>query len=380
MKTALIHDWLTGMRGGEKVLELIAKNFPEAPIYTLLHVPDSVSKEIENHPIKTSLLQNLPYAQSRYRYYLPVFPLLAETHKARSYDLVVSTSHAVAKNMVGGRVSRSGLHVCYVHSPMRYVWDRFDDYFGPQKVGKWKSRLLFAPVARVLRWYDRLTAGRVDTYLANSRFVAQRIKKFYGRDAEVLAPPVNVQRFSRVKRSPQAWYLIVSAMVPYKRIDHAIKACAELNVPLKIVGSGPEEKKLKALAKRLGSPVEFYGAIEDDQLLEFYSQAKALLFPGVEDFGIVPVEAIAAGCPVIGLAEGGLLDSMTDKTALFYHDATVQGLVKAIREFQIDPQRFRGEDLKLRAQEFSEENFTVKFKEVVQRAWDKKQNPNSKLF
>ena len=182
---------------------------------------------------------------------------------------------------------------------MRYVWDRFDDYFGPEKVGTIASRFFFGRSPAGLQKYDRATTDRVDVFVANSRFVADRVKRFYDREAEVLAPPVDVERFAVLDRRPEDWYLVVSALVPYKRVDHAIAACAALRKPLKIVGSGPDERKLRALATELGANVEFLGFVSDDDLGLYYSRARALLFPGVEDFGIVPVEAIAAGCPVI---------------------------------------------------------------------------------
>ena len=314
---ALAHDWLTGMRGGEKVLELLCRRFPEAPLWTLIHNAGSVSSTITCRPIHTSLLQRLPFSSKKYRHYLPLFPLFAETNKVRHAGTVISTSHAVAKSMVKRGRRHCRLHLCYIHTPMRYAWDLFDEYFGPERVGWLKSQLFFRPILRCIQWYDRATVRRVDLFIANSHYVAERVRACYGREAAVLPPPVDLSRFSDARREPEDWFLVVSALVPYKRVDHAILACARSGRPLKIVGSGPEMERLKMLATELGAEVEFAGFASDETLVEYYRCARALLFPGVEDFGIVPVEAIAAGCPVIAFKKGGVLDSMTEETAPF---------------------------------------------------------------
>jgi len=365
LRVALVHDWLTGMRGGERVLEVLCRMFPKAPLYTLLHNSGSVSPVIEDRAITTSPLQHMPWSARKYRHYPPLFPAFAELTKAHDCDLVISTSHAVAKSMVRRKDGRPR-HLCYIHSPMRYAWDRFDDYFGPEKVGKFVSQFLFRPMAAGLQRYDRVTTDRVDIFVANSRFVADRVKRFYNRDSEVVAPPVNVERFAGLARKPEDWYLIVSALAPYKRVDRAIAACAALGRPLKIVGSGPEEKRLKAQAVKLGAVVEFLGFVSDDDLRFYYSRARALLFPGVEDFGIVPVEAIASGCPVIALGEGGILDSMTSRTAVLYPEGSVDGLIRAIGEFE--SRSFNPADLRKQAEKFSVDAFVSGFQDVLARA------------
>jgi glycosyltransferase involved in cell wall biosynthesis len=364
-RVTLVHDYLNGMRGGEKVLEVLCRMFPQAPLFTLMHVAGSCTKVIEDRPIYTSPLQHMPLAATKYRLYFPLFPAFAELTKAGDCDLVISTSHAVAKSMVR-RKGGKPLHICYIHSPMRYIWDRFDDYFGPEKVGKLASRLVFRPIASALQQYDRGTTDRVDVFVANSRFVADRVKRLYGREAEVVAPPVDIERFAALDRQPEDWYLVVSALVPYKRVDHAIEACAALGRPLKIVGSGPDRKPLEVLATKLGADVEFLGFVSDDDLGLYYSRARALLFPGVEDFGIVPVEAIATGCPVIALGEGGILDSMTSRTASFYEDATVDGLKRAITEFE--GRAFDVEELRNHALRFSVDAFVNGFQRILTQA------------
>ncbi len=368
LRVALIHDWLVNMRGGEKVLELICRRFPDAPLWTLLHVPGSVSSAIEDHPIKTSILQSLPFASTKYRHYLPLFPLFAELTKVRDFDLVISSSHAVAKGMVKKGKDSRPLHICYIHTPMRYIWDRFDDYFGPDKVGPLASHGFFQPLARLLQIYDKETVDRVDLFVANSRFVADRVKRLYGRDAEILPPPVDVQSFAAVERAPEDWYLMVSALAPYKRVDHAIRACAMLGRELKIVGAGPEEKTLRLLARDFGAKVQFMGFVEGADLVECYRRARGLLFPGVEDFGIVPVEAIATGCPVVAFRKGGVLDSMTDESAELYSEQTVEGLREAIISFE--NRRFSVQELRNRAAKFAPERFLCRFEEILERAWN----------
>ena len=366
-RVALVHDWLTGMRGGEKVLALLCERFPGAPLYTLLHLRGTVDATLEDRPIHTSLLQYMPLARSRYRHYLPLFPLFAECNKASGADLVFSTSHAVAKGMVR-RPARGGpLHICYIHTPMRYAWDRFDDYFGPERVGAFASRFVFRPVVAMLRRYDRWTCSRVDVFVANSRYVAERVTRLYGRQAEVLAPPVHTERFRACTREAEDTYLVVSALVPYKRVDQAIQACSQLGRKLRIVGKGPEMAALQALAQRLNAAVEFVGFASDADLDGYLCRARALLFPGVEDFGIVPVEAIACGCPVIALGVGGVLDSMTDRTAVLYAEPTVAGLMEAMQKFEQSEKSFVEAELRAHAQKFSHATFLKGLEDLLQR-------------
>lgn len=367
-RVALAHDWLTGMRGGEKVLELLCRRFPEAPLWTLLHVPNTVSDVIANRPIHTSFLQRLPFAHKRYRHYLPFFPFFAETNRVSDADIVVSTSHAVAKSMVKRGPRHCKLHVCYIHTPMRYAWELFDEYFGPEQVGWVTSQLFYKPILQWIKWYDRATVKRVDLFIANSTYVAERVRKCYGREAAVLSPPVDLARFANVPRKPEEWFLVVSALVPYKRVEHAIRACAKLGRRLKIVGSGPEAGRLKQVAAELNARVEFHGFASNEELVGYYSRAKALLFPGIEDFGIVPVETIAAGCPVIAFRGGGVLDSMTEQTATLYSDQSTDGLIEGIRIFEATQSRFDENVLRKHAARFGEEEFLKGFEDLLERA------------
>lgn len=368
LNVTLVHDWLTGMRGGEKVLEVLCRRFPTAPIWTLLHVPGKVCRIIAEREIHTSLLQHLPFSRTHYRHYLPLFPLLAELHKVQNADLVLSTSHAVAKSMVLRRGGSLPYHICYIHTPMRYAWDMFEEYFGVERVGYFASRFFFKPIACFLQIYDRATANRVDLFLANSTYVADSVRRIYGRHAQVLAPPVDTDRFLTLKREPEEWYLVVSALVPYKRVDQAILACHNLGRPLKIVGKGPELDALRKLARDLNADVEFVGFVSDAELGHYYRRARALLFPGVEDFGIVPVESIACGCPVIAIATGGILDSMTPATAVLYDQPTTEGLHEAMLEFEVCEEHFVEDQLRSRATLFSETNFMRQFEAIIQQA------------
>jgi len=354
---ALVHDWLTGYRGGEKVLNSVASLFPNTPIYTLFYVKNSTHPAIESHPIHPSFLNVMPFAARHYRRYLPLFPLAAETLIPKKYDLLISTSHAVAKSVN----TRGAKHWCYLHSPMRYVWDRFDDYFGPEMVGYWKSQLLYAPICQLLRMYDRDTVKRVHRFVANSNFVKDRAQKFYKVDCEVIHPPVETSRFLKLERKTEDFYLFFSALVPYKKGEHAVLACQKLKKPLKILGKGPELAKLKSMAD--SKYVEFIENPSDAIVEEHYSHAQALLFPGVEDFGIVPVEASASGLPVIGYRAGGLLDSQNDDTCVFYSDQSVEGLIKALQEFET--RKFQDDVLRKNALRFTESEFKEKVRSSI---------------
>src|SRR5688572_16744017 len=258
MRTALIHDWLTGMRGGERVLEALCGLYPDADIFTLYHRRGSVSAEIERHRIYTSFIQRLPMAATYYRQYLPVFPIAIEQFDLDDYDLVISSSHCAAKAVVAPGRAR---HLCYCHTPMRYAWDQFDAYFGPAVVGRGANAVLRPVMARLARW-DARTAERVDRFVANSQYVAQRIRRYYNRVSSVVYPPVDTTFYHPDGSSPGDSFLIVSALVPYKRIDLAIDACNAATAPLQIVGQGPELDKLRRLA---GPSVEFLGARTNEE-------------------------------------------------------------------------------------------------------------------
>jgi glycosyltransferase involved in cell wall biosynthesis len=359
-----VHDWLTGMRGGEKVLEAIAELYPGAPIHTLLHVKGSVSRALEAHPVKRSFVQWLPSAARGYRQYLPLFPTAIEQFDFDGYDLVISTSHCAAKSVV---VPGRARHVCYCHSPMRYAWDQFDSYFGPDQVGETRSRLLRPVLARLARW-DRDTAGRVDRYVANSHYVAARIRRYYNRGSTVVYPPVDTA-FYRPEPAvpPEPFLLAVSALVPYKRLDVAIRAAAAARLPFTIVGRGPEESRLRAVAAGSGADVTFTGWLEDEQIRDLYRRAAAVVMPGVEDFGMVPVEAQACGRPVVALAEGGALDTVVDGvTGVLVPEPSAEAFADAFARVRTMP--LDRTEIRRHAEGFGRVRFQEAFQAVVAEA------------
>ena len=339
MRVALIHDWLTGMRGGEKVLEVLCELLPDADIFTLVHRRGSVSPTIERHRIRTSFVQRLPGAGRHYRRYLPVFPFAIEQFDLDAYDLVVSSSHCAAKAVIPPGRAR---HICYCHSPMRYAWDQFDAYFGPERVGRAASRWFYRPaMARLARW-DAATATRVDRFVANSRHVAARIGRYYNRVASVVYPPVDTVFYRPAAVPPASHFLIVSALVPYKRIDLAIEACRRIGARLRIVGDGPERGRLE---RQAGGIADFLGALSNEAIRDEYRHARAVILPGEEDFGIVPLEAQACGRPVVALGRGGALDTVIDgETGVLVDETTPEALAAALERvatLDVDEARLR---------------------------------------
>jgi glycosyltransferase involved in cell wall biosynthesis len=360
VRVALVHDWLTGMRGGEKVLDAVCELFPEAPIYTLVRVPGSVSRRIEARPIHTSVAQRLPYPGRFYRHYLPLFPLAVELLDLDEYDLVISSSHCAVKSVIAtGRA----VHVSYCHSPMRYAWDQFGAYFGPDQVGGLASRLL-RPVMRGLARWDAATAGRVDRFLANSQYVAGRIRRYYNRGSTIVYPPVDTDFYTPDGRAGSPAFLIVSALVPYKRVDVAIDACRRTGMPLRIVGAGPERARLEAMS---GPEVEFLGWQSDEEIRALYRTSAAVLMPGVEDFGIVPVEAQACGCPVVALDAGGARETVVDgTTGVLVSAPTAEAFADGLE--RIRTSRFDRDAIRANALRFSRARFQRAFREAVDDA------------
>ena len=360
-KTALVHDWLTGMRGGEKVLEVFCELFPDAPIYTLLHVPGSVSPIIERHRIETSFVQRLPKVATTYRHYLPLFPTAIESFNFAGYDLILSSSHCVAKGVIPHAGTK---HISYVHTPMRYVYEMYDQYFGPQHMGRLK-RCIIPFFANYLRMWDVATAGRVDHFVANSENVRRRIQRHYRRDATVIWAPVDTQRLTLSEKSDD-YYLVVSALVPYKRVDLAVAAAAKLGRRLVIVGMGPERSALEKLA---GPNVKFLGWQSDEQVRDWYAGCRALLFPGEEDFGIVPLETQACGKPVIAFGRGGALETVADgETGLFFAEHTVGALAAAMTRLEQQRDRFVPAKIRAHAMKFDRAVFKQRMQEFVQQA------------
>ena len=328
MKVALIHDWLTGMRGGERALLAFCDMFPDADLFTLVRVPGATDPIIERRRVRTSPVQWLPWPGRLYRHYLPLFPAAIEQFDLDGYDLVLSTSHCAAKSVVVPGHTR---HLCYCLTPMRYAWDQFDAYFGPERVGPTVSRLMRPVMAAMARW-DRATEGRVHRYLAISQYVARRISLYYNRQSSIVYPPVETTFYTPAPAAPEGNMLVVSALVPYKRVDLAIRAAQRANVALTIVGDGPERDALQAMG---GKGVRFLGWCTNEEIRDLYRASVATILPGEEDFGIVPLEAQACGRPVVALGRGGALETVVDgETGVLVEageEALADGLLRASR-------------------------------------------------
>jgi glycosyltransferase involved in cell wall biosynthesis len=356
LDVVLSHDWLTGMRGGERVLELLCDAFPAARILTLIHNPRAVSDAINRHDIRTSWLQRVPRIERRYRWFLPLFPEAIERMRPPPAGLVISTSHCVAKSLIPPPGAR---HLCYCLTPMRYAWGFYEEYFGRNPA----KRMLLAPVLAALRRWDQRTASRVDCFVAISRHVRQRIRACYGRDAEVVYPPVDTRKWTPADGGSEDFDLIVSALVPYKKIGLAIRAYGGLKRRLKIVGAGSELGRLRAMA---GGNVEFLGRIPDDALLECYRRCRLLVFPGDEDFGLVPLEAQACGKPVVAYGRGGALETVNEGvTGTFFKEATAASLREGVEKTL--SARWNAEAIRAHAERFDVPNFWNGFSRSIRK-------------
>ncbi|MBI2095701.1 MAG: glycosyltransferase [Candidatus Omnitrophica bacterium] len=346
------------MRGGEKCLEAAAELFPEAPIYTLFCQKDKISEALRKHPVRPSFVQRFPGILRHYRYFLPLFPLAAETWDLGDYGLVLSMSHCAAK---GARKKAGAFHICYCFTPMRYAWGFFEDYFGayPPPV-----KALMKPWIRWLRRWDKDSSGRVDCFVAISEHVKKRIRDFYGRDAEVIYPPVDTDFYTPdpdIQR--EAFYLAVSALVPYKRIDAAVRVFSRSGKELVVIGDGPEREKLEKIA---GPSVRFLGWQSQESLRSYYRRARALIFPGEEDFGIVPLEMQACGGFVIAYAEGGALETvLPEETGLFFKSPVEIGLIEAVDRFERFT--FCSDNARKNAIRFSRGRFQENMKDLIAR-------------
>ena len=348
LNVALAHDWLNGMRGGERCLDLICKEFPEAELYTLLYRPEQVSAAIRSRKVHVAGLQRVPGFREHYRWFLPLFPMAMESFRVPAgTDLVLSTSHCVAKGLVPPAGAK---HLCYCFTPMRYAWSLQQEYFGRNSA---KRAVLELMLGRLRKW-DRAASARVDRFVAISRHVQARIQEYYGRESVVVYPPVATQFFTPDDRGGHDDYdLVVSALVPYKRVDLAVRAYAQTGFPLKIAGAGTELEALKMLA---APNVEFLGRVPDEQIRDLYRRCRFLVFPGEEDFGIVPLEAQACGKPVLAFGKGGLLETVVaGRTGVFFNEQTEEALAEAAaraEDFAWDAAAIRAH-----AEQFSEARF-----------------------
>jgi glycosyltransferase involved in cell wall biosynthesis len=365
MKVALVHDWLTGMRGGEKCLEVFCELYPDADLFTLVYKPESVSPTIRRMNVRTSWLNRLPAAPNYFRYLLPLFPHAIENLNLTGYDLIVSSSHCVAKGVLPQR----SLHVSYVFAPMRYVWDLHDAYVtGSQSL---IGRVGLSVFRSYLQRWDVRSSARVNYFIAESQNIAAKIERFYRRPSKIIYPPVDFDRFS-ISRDVQPFYLIVSALVPYKRIDLAIEAFNALRLPLKIVGGGPLRRSLEQRAK---ANIEFLGWLDDAKVAELYASCQALIFPGEEDFGIAPLEAQASGRPVIAFKRGGLLETVigldeaaspASPTGIFFDEQNVDSLLMAVRLFEQNKDKFDANLIREHAGKFGRERFKREIAEHIE--------------
>ena len=346
LDVVLCHDWLTGMRGGERVLEILCRGFPDAVIVTLVHNRRAISDIINAHDIRTSWLQHIPGITKNYRRFLPLFPSTIEAMSIPSADLVISTSHCVAK---GVRPEQGTPHICYCFTPMRYAWTFHKEYLGDNPL----KLMLAKPVLSLLRRWDRKVCNRVDRFVAISQHVQRRISDFYDREADIVFPPVDTDRLRPAKDAHGDFDLIVSALVPYKRVDLAIDACTRLGYPLKIVGVGGEMAKLK---KTAGSNVEFLGWQSDNTILGLYQNCRMLIFPGEEDFGIVPLEAQACGRPVVAFGRGGALETVAaGVSGVFFNEQTEDALIEAVSTCAAT--NWNGPAIRSHAETFATHNF-----------------------
>jgi len=357
MKVAIVHYWLIEMRGGEKVVEGLCRLFPEAHIFTHVYDPGAISEAIKRHPIRTTFIDRMPGAKRHFPYYLPLMPLALEQIDLHGYDLILSSESGPAK----GIIPPSGaVHICYCHSPMRYLWNMYHDY---RKQQAWLTRGAYTLASHYLRLWDQSSAARVDRFIANSNEVARRIEKYYRRASDVVHPPVDVGAFGLSDEIDDA-YLFVGQLTPYKRADLAVRAFNESGRRLVVVGQGEQRGALERLAD---TNVEIRDPQPFDVLRELYARCRALVFPGEEDFGIVPVEAMASGRPVIAYGKGGALDTVVDGvTGVFFHEPTVAALNEALDRFEADAGRFEPAAIARHAGKFSAYAFERRIREIVE--------------
>jgi glycosyltransferase involved in cell wall biosynthesis len=365
MKVAIVHYWLVGMRGGEKVVEALCEMFPQADIFTHVYVPEMISETIRQHKIVPTFINSLPHAGRMYKTYLPLMPMALEQLDLRGYDLVISSESGPAKGVIP---PADALHICYCHSPMRYIWNMYHDYRnGAGRI----TRLLMPPLSHYLRMWDVTSAVRVDSFVANSQTVAKRIRRYYGAESIVIHPPVDTKSFLIAPTSElEDYYLMAGELVSYKRPDLAVRAFNDMKLKLVVIGGGEMLNEIRRLA---GPTIRVLGPQPFDVLRQHYARCRALIFPGEEDFGMVPVEAMASGRPVIAFGRGGAIETVANGLAgIFFNEQTVEAIASAVQtmaKIETDPEKIANH-----AQQFGRDQFFQKMQAHIDRLLAEKHN------
>lgn len=363
MRIAIVHDFLNQYGGAEKVLEAFHEIWPDAPIFTLFYNKNVMPKEFSNWDIRVSPIQNLPFGEKKYRWYLSLMPVAIERFNLKNYNLIISSCSSYSKGVI---TPPKSIHICYCHTPTRYLWQDSFEYIESLKGTEKIVRKILLPLLTYLRIWDYNAAQRPDYFLANSKNVARKIKKYYHRDSEVIYPPVETEKFY-ISKEIEDYFLIVSRLRPYKKIDLAIRAFNELKLPLKIIGAG-EGKSLRKIAKK---NIQFLGFVSEKEKADYYAHCQALIHPQDEDFGITAVEAMASGRPVIAYKSGGALETVVEKeTGIFFEDQTWQSLARAVLRFKSE--NFNPEKIKNYANRFSKERFKKEIIKFVEKVYEKK--------
>ena len=366
MKKALIHDWFSTYGGAEKCVESFTNIWDDFEIYGLIDFLSGTDRDkiLKGKHAHTSFIQKLPFAKDKYRNYLPLFPLAIEQFDLSGYDVVLSSSHAVAKGVL---THSNQLHIAYVHTPIRYAWDLYHQYLRESGLDRGLKGVLAKYFLHKIRLWDASTANRVDHYVANSRYIARRIKKTYGKPSDVIYPPVDVDKFT-LREAKEEFYLTASRMVPYKKVDLIVEAFSQTDKKLLVIGDGPDMAKIKSKA---GKNVELLGFASDETMTDLMGRAKAFVFAAEEDFGITPVEAQACGTPVICFGRGGARETVRDgESGLYFMEQNARGLLAAVAKFEQNYDKFEPVKIRENSLKFSRARFEAEIKSYVEKKYE----------